>query len=245
MMQLYVFFSAMIPEVTSKGSNNTHQALNGVSSKLKESKAESSEYRKQIQQFANENESLKDMVKTLNNDKARLFNKLQSADNALTNISNKVASSKSFPHLSKHESSGVFSEVDSKIFIEQSTVISNSLDEIRCMLNELPNPFQHAQSIEVNHLTAELHRVNLQLVEEKGNVCQLKKSVQELEEVLESENEMMKERDEKSMELQKLRSKLQLYTKKTTVKGKENTSTTKFIAAKRMQDTGSNVPELE
>jgi len=51
-MQLYVFFSAMIPEVTSKGSNNTHQALNGVSSKLKESKAESSEYRKQIQQFA-------------------------------------------------------------------------------------------------------------------------------------------------------------------------------------------------
>jgi len=212
MMQLYVFFSAMIPEVTSKGSNNTHQALNGVSSKLKESKAGSSEYRKQIQQFANENESLKDMVKTLNNDKARLFNKLQSADNALTNISNKVTSSKSFPHLSKHESSGVFSEVDSKIFIEQSTVISNSLDEIRCMLNELPNPFQHAQSIEVNHLTAELHRVNLQLVEEKGNVCQLKKSVQELEEVLESENEMMKERDEKSMELQKLRSKLQLYT---------------------------------
>ena len=159
---------------------------------------------------------LENVIKVLKEDKATLVNKLQSADGALTSLSSKISLSKSTPNLnSKAKSSGVFSQVESQVILDQSASINNNLEEILGILKQRPATHQASSqqqhTVEVHHLTAEVKRLNLDLVNEKANVCKLKKSVHDLEEALQTEIDMVEERDQKSVEIQKLRAKLQLH----------------------------------
>ena len=180
---------------------------------------EINELKKSIENYIQKNVILESVIKVLKEDKAKLVNKLQSADGALTNLSSKISLSKSFPNLaaasSKTKSSGVFSHVESQAILDQSASINNNLEEILGLLKQRPAVHQvfsqQQHTVEVNQLTAEVKRLNLDLVNEKANVCKLKKSVHDLEEALQTENDMIEERDQKSIEIQKLRAKLQLH----------------------------------
>ena len=177
---------------------------------------ETYELRETIKGYAEKATSLEDTIKALKEDKAKLVSRLQNADGALTSLSSKLSLSKSFPNLTTlsakaKKSSGVFSQIQSKDILSQSTSINNSLDEILGILKQIPAPSITCQhTVEVNHLATELKKVNLELVNEKSNVCKLKKSVQDLQEALQTDGDMVEERDQKTVEIQKLRAKLQL-----------------------------------
>ncbi|XP_066911870.1 putative leucine-rich repeat-containing protein DDB_G0290503 isoform X1 [Clytia hemisphaerica] len=181
-----------------------------------------------IKSYVGKNETLETVVKTLKIDKNKLLNRLQNADSQLTSLSNKITLSRSQPNLSSSTNlalgpatgggggSTMNQTTNSRPTMDQSqpaltALINNSLDQILGILKKLPPPCQHSQGPEVQHLTSDLQRVNLELVEEKSKVCQLRKIVQELEEVIENENDVLKERDQKTAEIQKLRAKIQLH----------------------------------
>ena len=109
-----------------------------------------------IKGYVEKNETLETVVKTLKMDKVKLLNRLQTADSQLTSLSNKITLSRSQPNLSSSTnlapgssasggSATVNQTTNSRVVMDQSALINNSLDQILGILKKLPPPCQHSQ----------------------------------------------------------------------------------------------------